>query len=120
MIPKKPEKIIKQVSEDLDLAETMVDDIVSFYYKEVRKTLSNLEHIRVDVVGLGNFVIKKGSVEKMTKKYQNLMNKYDTQTFINYHNRKSAELKLEKLKLIKEKIDNFIEEKKAFRDGRKN
>jgi nucleoid DNA-binding protein len=120
MIPKKSEKIIKQVSEDLDLSEIMVDDIVNFYYKEVRKILSNLEHIRVDIIGLGNFVIKRGSVEKMTKKYQNIMNKYDTQTFTNYHNRKNAELKLEKLKTIKQKIDKFIEEKKAFRDGGKD
>lgn len=120
MIPKKPEKIVKQVSEDLDLPETLVDDIISFYYKEIRKTLSSLEHIRIDVTGLGHFVIKRGSVSRMTKKYVNLMNKYDTQTFINYHNKKSAEVKLEKLRHVQKEIDNFIEVKKAFKDGRNN
>ena len=43
MIPKKPQTVIKQVSEELDLPESMVDEIVSFYYKEIRKNLSSLE-----------------------------------------------------------------------------
>jgi len=116
MIPKRPEKIIKQVSEDLDLPESMIDDIVSFYYKEIRKTLSSLEHIRIDVSGLGHFVIKKGSVSMLTKKYENYMNKYDTQTFTNYHNKKYAELKLEKLKYVKTEIDKSIEEKRTFKN----
>ena len=37
MIPKKPQIIIKQVAEELDLPESMIDEVVSFYYKEVRK-----------------------------------------------------------------------------------
>jgi nucleoid DNA-binding protein len=120
MIPKKPEKIIKQVSEDLDLPESMIDDIVSFYYKEVRKTLSSLEHIRIDITGLGHFVIKKGSVSRLTKKYENYMNKYDSQTFTNYHNKKYAESKLEKLKHVKTVIDSSIEEKRTFRNAEKD
>ena len=120
MIPKKSKKVIEQVSEDLDLPENVVDDIISFYYKEVRKTLSSLEHIKINIDGLGHFVIKQRSVEKMTRKFEAIMNKYDTETFANYHNRKSAELKLEKLKHAKNEIDKYHLEKKNFRDGRKD
>jgi nucleoid DNA-binding protein len=118
MIPKKPALIVKQVAEDMDIPISTVDDIISFYYKEVRKTLSSLEHLRIDLPGLGNFVIKKKSVDRLAKKYRILMEKYDNQTFSNYHNKKSAESKLERLGKATVKIQEFLNEKKEFRDGK--
>lgn len=120
MIPKKTEVIIKEVAEQHDLPISMVDDIVSFYYKEVRKKLSSLEDIRLNIPGLGHFVIKKVSVDKLVKKYENMVNKYDSQTFSNYHNKKLAQAKLEKLYNARKKIDQFLTYKKIFKDGRKN
>ena len=119
MIPKKPIVIIKQVAEERDLPVSTVDDIVSFYYKEVRNSLSSLEHLRIDLPGLGNFVIKKKSVDRLAKKYGILMNRYDNQTFHNYHNKKNAESKLDKLTKATVKIQEFLEEKKKWKDGRK-
>jgi nucleoid DNA-binding protein len=115
MIPKKPETIIKEVAEENDLSESMVDDIVGFYYKELRKKLSSLEDIRINIPGLGHFLIKKKSVDNMTKKYTNLVNKYNSETFSNYHNKKLAEAKLEKLKKASKKIDEFLTAKKIFK-----
>jgi hypothetical protein len=120
MIPKKPEVVIKVVAEEYDLPVSTVDDIVTFYYKEVRKNLSSLEHIKVNLPGLGDFVMRKRSVESLIKKYKNLNNKYDTQTFINYHNKKNAEQKLLKLSAAIIKINEFLETKKKFRDGKQN
>ena len=120
MIPKKPEVIIKAVAEQYDIPASLVDDIVSFYYKEVRKNLSSLENLRINLPGLGHFIIQKKSVDALILKYRNLNNKYDTQTFINYHNKKSAEQKLEKLSVAIKNINQFLETKKAFRDGPKN
>ena len=119
MVPKKPEIIIKAVAEQYDLPESLVDDVVSFYYKEVRKSLSSLENLRINLPGLGHFVIQKKNVEALILKYKNQNNRYDTQTFINYHNKKTAEQKLEKLTAAMKKINEFLETKKAFRDGRK-
>jgi nucleoid DNA-binding protein len=118
MIPKKPALVVKQVAEDMDIPVSTVDDIISFYYKEVRKNLSSLEHLRIDLPGLGNFVIKKKSVDRLSKKYGILMEKYDNQTFSNYHNKKSAESKLERLGKATVKIQEFLNEKKQFKDGK--
>jgi nucleoid DNA-binding protein len=119
MIPKKAEVIIKQVAEEKDIPVSTVDDIVSFYYKEVRKALSSLEHLKINLPGLGSFIIKQSSVEKSIRKYENIMNACDTQTFSNYHNIKNAENKLEKLHKARTRIEGYIQEKKAFRDGKK-
>lgn len=120
MIPKKAEVIIKQIAEEKDIPASTIDDIVSFYYKEVRKTLSSLEHLKINIPGLGVFTIKQSSVDKLIRKYETIKEKSDTQTFTNYHNRKSAEMKLEKLHAARKRIEEFIQEKKAFRDGKKN
>jgi hypothetical protein len=117
MVPKKPEKIIREVAEQKDLPISTVDDIVSFYYKEVRKTLSSLEHININLLGLGQFIMKANSVNAMIKKYRALNNKYDSQTFTNYHNKKNAENKLETLLAAKTKIDAFVMKKKIFKYG---
>jgi hypothetical protein len=120
MIPKKPKVIAKQVSEDLDIDQVLVDDLTDFFYKEVRTTLSSLEQLRINLPGLGVFQMRKTSVVKMIKKYDRICKKYGTDTFTNYHNKKLAEEKLEKLLKAKEKIDQLLEEKKKFKDGRKN
>ena len=119
MIPKKPQEIIKQTSEDLDLPQQLVDAIITHYYKEIRKNLSSLEHIRLNLPGLGHFLIRGNVVNKLTSKYNIQMEKYSTDTFVNYHNKKNAENRLEKLTHAKQKIDEFRKLRKEFKDGRK-
>lgn len=120
MIPKKPQVIIKQVAEELNVPQALIDDLVSFYYKEVRKNLSSLEHPKVNLVGLGDFIILKRSVDRLTDRYINLSKEYNTDTFKNYHNLKVAESKLERLAHAKKNIEEFQIKKKEFRDGKKS
>lgn len=118
MIPKKPQKIIKQVAEEFDLPQSTIDDIVSYYYKEVRKALSSLEHLKVNVKGLGDFIVLKNSVNRLSNKYNALSKQYNTDTFKNYHNLKLVESKLERLNSISKKITVYLETKKQFKDVR--
>lgn len=119
MIPKKPQIVIKQVADEMDLPQALVDDIINFYYKEFRRNLSSLEHPKINLPGLGNFIIKQKSVNMMIKKLEGAKKNYNKDTFKNYHNLKLVEQKLEKLYHAKEEIRKFLEEKKQFKDGRK-
>ena len=119
MIPKKPRIIIDQVSEELNLPKTLVDDLISFYYKEVRKNLSSLEHPKINLPGLGDFVILKKPVNKLIDKYTNLSTTYAADSFNAYHNIKVAESKLERLAHARKNIEEYTEQKKIFKDGRK-
>lgn len=120
MIPKKPQKLIKQVAEELDLPLSTVDNIITFYYKEIRKNLSSLEHTKINLIGLGDFVMLNNAVNKLISKHTNLTKSYNRDTFKNYHNLKVSEGKLEKLTKAKEKINEFVEAKKKFKDERKS
>ena len=53
MIPKKSNKLYKEVAEDLEVSETLVGELVEFYYNEIRQLLSNLVCPRINVEGLG-------------------------------------------------------------------
>lgn len=114
MIPKKANKLYKQLSEDLNIAEDLIDTFVSFYYKTVREHLTELKHPRINLEGLGHFnamhsVVKSG-IKRCTKSLEN----HDTSTFKAYHNKKGLEVKLEQLIIIEQQIaeeqsrkDNF-------------
>lgn len=119
MIPKKPQEIIKQVAEEMDLPQALVDDVVSYYYKEVRRNLSSLEHLRLNLPGLGHFLMRGVVVKKLANKYKVQIEKYSTDTFNNYHNKKSAEHKYERLTQAMHKVNEFRKKKKEFKDGRK-
>jgi fructose-specific phosphotransferase system component IIB len=104
MIPKKSSSLYKEVSEALNQDESLVEDIVEFYYSELRKTLSNLTHPRINVEGLGHFVAKTGLVRKSIPKYTNILKNHDTSTYGAYFNKKMIETKLELLIQLEHKI----------------
>ena len=58
MKPKKSKELIPDVAKDLGVSEQMVSDVTSFYWHEIRKSLSSLKHARVHVTNLGDFTIK--------------------------------------------------------------
>ena len=63
MKPKKPNKIYAEVAEELNIPEAMVNDIVSFYWSQVRRTMESLEDPYIDVDNLGMLYVKPKSLE---------------------------------------------------------
>lgn len=120
MNPKKVKKIYDIVSEDLNIKKDLVEDLVEFYYKDVRKLLTNLEYPRINVDGLGQFVAKpkavEGSIDKITKSLDN----HDTSTFKAYHNKKAMENKLELLLKLSSKLEQVNTRKEEFLKTKKD
>jgi hypothetical protein len=104
MIPKKSSSLYKDLAEQLNENPNMIQDIVEFYYGELRKTLSSLTHPRINVEGLGHFVAKSGLVRKSIPKYTKSLENHDTSTYGAYYNRKMIENKLSLLIELEHKI----------------
>lgn len=104
MIPKKSSSLYKELAEQLDQNQNLVQDIIEFYYGELRKTLSNLSHPRINIEGLGHFVAKAGLIRKSIPKYTKSLDTHDTSTYGAYYNRKMIENKLELLIELEHKI----------------
>jgi hypothetical protein len=118
MIPKKHKEIVNIVSEEIDVSSELIDDLTSFYYKSMRRKLSNVEDLKFRLPGLGYFLIRNTGVNKAIKKFESMKNGMGDATFNNYHNRKIIESRLEKLYEINEKIKQFMETRKQFKENK--
>jgi nucleoid DNA-binding protein len=116
MTPKKSHDIIRQTAEELNLPEHQVSDLVHFFYKELRLTLSNLKGLKIDCPGLGHFIIRQERVKRSIDFINKQLQEKSFDSFKEYQYKKNLEDKLEKLTNIQAKIKDFLEEKQKFRD----
>jgi hypothetical protein len=114
MIPKKPNILYQQVAEDLNIPESLVDTFMTFYYKELRKNLSELNYSKVNIDGLGVMTVKPRTVEGLINKYTNRVEKLNTNTLTSYNYKKRVEDKIELLHKIKGIIDEEKKVKEEF------
>jgi nucleoid DNA-binding protein len=120
MLPKNNKHFLQPTSEKLDLNLTLVEDVVSFYYTELRKALSNLECHNIQVEGLGSFKIKNKELPKLVKKYENHLNVLKPETFNQMAIKKDIEEKLYKVFKAQELIENDLKRKQEFYKNKKN
>jgi nucleoid DNA-binding protein len=115
MIPKKARKFYKQTAEDLEIQESLVEDFVEFYYKNIRHNLSNLVHPRINVEGLGHFTVKPSWVRRAIERISKALEKHDTSTFGAYSKKVRLEHTLELLIELEKKIVLEEQRKETFK-----
>lgn len=116
MIPKKISKLYQPVAEDLNIEESLVEHLMEFYYKALKNQLSNLSHPRINVEGLGHFVVRPGMVKKSITRYSKALENHDTSTFSAYHNKRIVENKLELLIEMERKLILQEEDKHKLKE----
>lgn len=114
MIPKKCNILYKQLSEELNISENLVDNLINFYYKDVRINLSNLTYPRINIIGLGHFVAKTYYIKNTIPRLEKKLLTHDVSTFNAYFNKKEIENKLEMLLKLQIKLDEQINKKDTF------
>ena len=62
--PKKAKDLIKPTAEITSFSEDLVSTVISFYWSEIRKSLSHLKHSRVHITNLGDFRIKHWKIDE--------------------------------------------------------
>lgn len=120
MRPKKAKEFVKPTAHDLDLPESLVDDVVSFYWSYMQKTLSNLESVSVLVSGLGTFKVRKTKIARLQAKYNQHLKYADMgdMTFNKHSIIKNAEFKLERLKALEKEFEEELKKKEEIRKKR--
>lgn len=116
MIPKKPNSLYSEITEEFDCSEKLVDDVISFYYKTLKKRMAKIDDLRLNVEGLGHFVLKMKKVKDTIPHYEKVLSNHDTSTFGAYHNKKNIEEKLRKLKKVNVKIQEELEKRQKFKN----
>ena len=122
MKPKKARLLYQEISEENDLSKDLVENLVDFYYKNVRTLLSELYHPRINITGLGLFTVREGTVKKAIPRFEKYLKNHDTSTYSAYYNKKMLEEKIEFLQCMSEQIDSEKKRKEKFKkvkDGSK-
>jgi uncharacterized protein YdcH (DUF465 family) len=71
--PKKSKEFIPEVAKETNLSKEATEAIISYYWQEVRKSLSSLKHSRVHLTNLGDFTIKHWKLDdkiEMLEKFE--------------------------------------------------
>lgn len=116
MVPKKAKDIYKQLAEEQNLSESLIQDVVEYYYKAVKQNMTDIAHPRIDVAGLGHFIVKISTVERGIEKTEKVLKVQDESTFRGYHFKKVLEERLVLLKNIQAKMFEVKEERRKFRE----
>ncbi len=120
MNPKKSNKFIAPVAEELGLDSTLVEKVVGFYWNQVYRNIVSMENTDVQVANFATFEIKKSALEKKINSYTEFLQNEDNLTFNRYHRYKSIEKNLQKMLDLKALLDKRDEEKKNFRKNKSN
>ena len=114
MKPKKARLLYQEISETEDVSKQLVEDLLDFYYKNVRTLLSELYHPRINITGLGVFTARHRAIKNAIPRFEKYLENHDTSTYSAYYNKKMLEEKIEFLYSIKEQIEAEKERKEKF------
>lgn len=105
MRPHKVRDLIPSFAMELDRPVEEVEAVTAFFYKKLRATLSSLNGATVHVLNLGNFYVKENQLNKELAKHQVLVDQYSHNSFSEYSKRKSVQSEIDKMKALKEMLD---------------
>lgn len=116
MIPVKPKILFKQIAEEDDINQQLIDDVVTHYYRTIRSLLSELKYTRINIDGIGQFVVKPKAVQKLIDKYNRNLANLDGYSLTSYHNKIRLETRLEELNNVSLLIQQEKESKEQFKN----
>lgn len=116
MIPKSHKIFIKPTADELSLPEGLVDDVVGFFYADVRKSLNDLKSLNIKIDNLGTFKIKPTELNKLKDKLEgHLKALEEPETFNQMKVKKELEIRYDKVKKVHSLIESEKERKKEHK-----
>jgi len=105
--PKKAKTLYKEVATNLGFEETLVKDVLDFYWQSVRKSMSSLEAARLEIINLGTFEVMAKPLEEKIQSYIRYSNMQPPKTFKRYDAYAETTLRLKRLVEIKEELASY-------------
>ena len=118
MNPKKYKEFKKNIAEEVGVHQSVVDDFIAFYYSKLRKHLSNLEFPRIQVDGLGTFVLRKSKLDKAIKKNKSMLGNIAKRTYNGYAKSESITENIKQMTTALEQLEKDILNKKKFKENK--
>tara|TARA_R110002020_G_scaffold4711_2_gene20482 strand:+ start:2147 stop:2467 length:321 start_codon:yes stop_codon:yes gene_type:complete len=104
------------VAQEIEVHKDVVDDLVTFYYNKVRKSLSELIDTNVNIAGLGTFSLRKKKLEKAIKRQKDILGNLEKMTYKGYDKYVPVKNKLKQMENALEMLDKKINDKNKFKN----
>ncbi len=118
MKPKSFKSLKQGIAEEVGVHENVVTDFINFYYRLVRKNLSDLDNPKVYVENLGTFSIMKSKLKKNIERQNNILESTDVNTYKGYEKHVNITAKINKMKQVLDLINEREEEYKLFKQSK--
>ena len=105
MLPKNSKHFIQPTADALNCSADLVSDVVSFFYKDVRKNLTDMSEPNLQLESLGSFKAKKLELPKLVAKYTKHLEVLKPETFTQVTLQKSIQAKLDKTLNLQQMIE---------------
>jgi hypothetical protein len=110
--PKKAKTVVKDLHYELGLEESLVADVLDFYWQHVRKCITSAAYPRINIENLGIFQVKQKSLYNTINKYENAINKLGTENFTKYTKYDNMKSRLDVLQNLKEQM--LVEKQRRY------
>jgi nucleoid DNA-binding protein len=125
LIPTKHSFLFPEIADENEVSVNLVKEFVTFYWKEIRKKLSNAEGPNIIVHGLGTFRVKPWKVPEVMLEYENTIKKYkkiidsgDRISFQKFAILKDNENRLKQLQNLQSMLQEDHQKKKKIKEKR--
>ena len=112
MLPKSSKHFIQPTSEELNYDKTLVEDVISFFYEDVRRTLVEMRGPNILIENIGSFKIRTNKIPKLINTYEKHLETLDQNEFVQVAIIRSVNERLEKVLKLKKIIDEEAQRKK--------
>ena len=119
MRPKNHKSFFDSVAKEIGVHKDVVDNLVTFYYSKVRKSLSNLEDTHINISSLGTFTVRKSRLEKAIKRNKDILGNLEKMTYKGYEKYIPVKNKIKLMETALEKLNEKLKAKKKFKDENK-
>jgi nucleoid DNA-binding protein len=118
--PKKAKEFVEITAKKLEMNQEFVQDVIDFYWKEVRKSLSELRSPRIVVANFGSFQIKHWKLEEQKTIYEAHLRKYNPEemTFQKHKLKEDAEKRLACVNKVLKMVESDTEKRKTVKQKR--
>jgi hypothetical protein len=114
MLPKNNKHFIQPTAEELDLDVNLVNDIINFFYAQVKEDLNNLVHHNVHINDLGTFFVVRKRITPLMERHKKHLDILTKESFDQVTVKKTMEKRYKDFVRLSELINQETERKQQF------
>lgn len=118
MNPKKANKIFEEYALQNNLDPDLVQDLMDYYWAELRKAVSDLKYPRINVENLGILDIRLRPLENTILRYERYKKTVPYSEFKKYTLHSKITQRIEQLNTLRDIINDESERKKNFKTNK--